>query len=88
MGVRGDARVAEAKNVGTLAPFYQKISFLSTPLKDQFNQIVSDDFYQIMMGTDDVQKMYDDMVAGYKAKGLDAMIEEVNQQAKAAGINP
>ena len=83
-----DARVAEAKNVGTLAPFYQKISFLSTPLKDQFNQIVSDDFYQIMMGTDDVQKMYDDMVAGYKAKGLDAMIEEVNQQAKAAGINP
>ena len=41
---------------------------------------------QIMMGTEPVDKMVDDLMAGYESKGLRAMLEEVNTAAEEAGI--
>lgn len=41
---------------------------------------------QIMMGTEPVDKMVDDLMANYESKGLSDMIAEVNAAAEAAGI--
>mgnify|MGYP005873371361 FL=1 len=60
--------------------------FLSTPLKDNFVYNSDDDLMQIMMGTEPVDKMVDDLMANYESKGLSDMIAEVNAAAEAAGI--
>ena len=39
-----------------------------------------------MMGTEPVDKMVDELLANYEAKGLSAMLDEVNAKAKELGI--
>ena len=39
-----------------------------------------------MMGTDPVDQMVDNLLAGYEAKGLSDMVAEVNEAAAAQGI--
>ena len=60
--------------------------FLSTPLKDSFTYSTNDDLLQIMMGNDPVEQMVDDLLASYEAKGLSAMLDEVNAAANELGI--
>lgn len=55
---------------------------ISTPLKDKFYYNPHDDFYTIMMGTEPVDKMVDSLMEGYKDKGLEPMLDEVNKEAK------
>lgn len=80
------ARHDDALKNGTLPEYYDSVMFLSTPLKDAFIYNTYDDLLQIMMGTEPVDKMVDDLLASYEAKGLSAMLDEVNAQAAALGI--
>ncbi|WP_312642658.1 extracellular solute-binding protein [Hydrogenoanaerobacterium sp.] len=82
-----DARHEDAMNNGTLPKYYDAIMFLSTPLKDKFVYNTNDDLMQIMMGTEPVDKMVDDLMAQYETKGLSSMLKEVNEAAAKAGIS-
>lgn len=81
-------RHQDAVQNGKLPKYYDAISFMSTPLKDSFVYSSSDDMMTVMMGNEPVDKMVEDLLAGYEEKGLSAMLEEVNQAAKEAGIEP
>ena len=71
---------------GTLPKYYDSVLFLSTPLKNEFTFNVNDDFMQIMMGTEPVADMVDELLKNYENNGLSAMIDEVNQAAADQGI--
>lgn len=71
---------------GTLPQYYDSVMFLSTPLKDAFVYNTNDDLLQIMMGTDPVDQMVDELLANYESKGLSKMLEEVNTTAAEQGI--
>lgn len=79
-------RHMDAVNNGTLTKYYDSVLFLSTPLKNEFTFNVNDDFMQIMMGTDPVPDMVDELLKSYESNGLSDMIEEVNQAATEMGI--
>ncbi|WP_418667754.1 extracellular solute-binding protein [Allofournierella sp.] len=81
-----EARHEDAVKNGTLPAYYDGVLFLSTPLKDAFTYSTNDDLLQIMMGTDPVEKMVDDLLASYEGKGLSAMLDEVNAKAAELGI--
>ncbi len=83
-----NARYEEAKNEGEMFEFYQEVSFLYTPLKSDFVYSHTDDFLAVMAGSEPVETMLDDLMAGYEADGLSDMIAEVNQYAADAGITP
>lgn len=76
----------DAVKNGTLPEYYDSVMFLSTPLKDAFTYNTNDDLLQIMMGTEPVDKMVDDLFASYETKGLSAMLAEVNAKAASLGI--
>ena len=71
---------------GYLPKYYDEVKYLSTPKKDTFVCESSDDLLQIMMGTDPVDEMIEDLMEKYEKKGLSEMLEEVNAAAKDAGI--
>ena len=81
-----DARHEDAVQNGTLPEYYDSVMFLSTPLKDAFAYNTNDDLLQIMMGSEPVEKMVDDLLASYEAKGLSDMLDEVNAKAAELGI--
>lgn len=81
-------RHQEAVEIGVLPEICDAAMLISTPLKDKFYFNPHDDFDIIMTGTKPVDKMVDDLMAGYKAKGLEAMLEEVNAEAKSRNIIP
>lgn len=80
------ARHQDAVENGTLPTYYDGVMFLTTPKKDAFVYNTNDDLLQIMMGNEPVDKMVDDLLANYEAKGLSAMLEEVNAAAAQLGI--
>lgn len=80
------ARHEDAVQNGTLPTYYDSVLFLSTPLKDAFVYNTNDDLLQIMMGTDPVDEMVDDLLANYETKGLSDMLAEVNAAAAELGI--
>lgn len=63
-----------------------RLTNLSTPTKDSFTIFDSDDMIRVMISKLPVEVIWKEIVDGYKAKGLDKMIEEVNAKAKAMGI--
>lgn len=79
-------RHQDAVENGYLPTYYDEVRYLSTPKKDAFVYDPSDDLLQIMMGTEPVDKMIDDLMEKYEKKGLSEMLEEVNEAAKEAGI--
>ncbi|MGP1403452.1 MAG: extracellular solute-binding protein [Catonella sp.] len=81
-----DDRHKDAEMNGTLPKYYDSVLFLSTPLKNEFTFNVNDDFMQIMMGTEPVADMVDELLKNYENNGLSAMIDEVNQAAAEQGI--
>lgn len=81
-----EARHEDAVKNGTLPQYYDSVMFLSTPLKDAFVYNTNDDLLQIMMGTDPVDQMVDELLANYESKGLSKMLEEVNTVAAEQGI--
>lgn len=81
-----EERHEDAVQNGTLPKYYDSVLFISTPLKDSFVYNTNDDLLQIMMGTDPVEKMVDDLLANYESKGLSKMLTEVNEAAAAQGI--
>lgn len=80
------ARHEDAVKNGTLPTYYDSVMFLSTPLKDAFVYNTNDNLLQIMMGTAPVEKMVDELLAGYESKGLSNMLAEVNKTAADLGI--
>lgn len=81
-----DERHQDAVENGTLPKYYDGVMFLSTPKKDAFVYNTNDDLLQIMMGTEPVDKMVDDLLANYESKGLSDMLAEVNAAAAELGI--
>ncbi|MGL4344932.1 MAG: extracellular solute-binding protein [Cellulosilyticaceae bacterium] len=79
------AKYNEAMEEGTLPAFDMRYTYLSTPLKDKFVIKPAEDLLNIMMGTEPVEKMYQDLLKKYEQQGLSAMIEEVNTIAKQQG---
>ncbi|MBM7568813.1 putative aldouronate transport system substrate-binding protein [Paenibacillus sacheonensis] len=63
-----------------------RLTDLSTPTKDSFTIFDSDDMIRVMISKLPVETIWQEIVDGYKAKGLDKMIEEVNAKAKELGI--
>ena len=81
-----EARHQDAVENGKLPEICDAAMMLSTPLKDKFAFDPHTDFLAVMMGTEPVDKMVDDLMAKYEAKGLDAMLDEVNALAHEKGI--
>lgn len=75
----------EAAKEGTLPEFDMRYTYLSTPLKDKFVIKPAEDLLNIMMGSEPVEKMYQDLLDKYEQQGLSKMIEEVNAVAKEKG---
>jgi putative aldouronate transport system substrate-binding protein len=79
------AKIEEARTEGKLYDFDLRYTYLSTPLKNDFTFTYGEDLMTIMLGTEPVEKMWNDILQKYKDKGLDEMIAEVNQYAKDKG---
>ncbi|MGG1515595.1 extracellular solute-binding protein [Paenibacillus oryzisoli] len=62
------------------------LTYMSTPAKDKLTVFDHDDMLKVMLSRDPVDKVWGDIVANYKAKGLDKAIEEVNTEAQKQGI--
>ena len=60
--------------------------FMSLPLKNEWTADIGADTIQIIIGKEPVEDMYKKVIDGYKAKGLDAMVDEVNAALAAKGI--
>ncbi|HEY5586380.1 MAG TPA: hypothetical protein VIK78_18050, partial [Ruminiclostridium sp.] len=65
-----------AKNATFITPNF-KAAFDTNEKKSILNSI-QDNFINIIVSKEDVQKMYDKSVEDYKANGLDKLIDEVN----------
>ena len=61
-------------------------AFMSLPLKNEWTADLNADIIKIIIGKEPVEMMYKHVVDGYKAKGLDAMVDEVNEALAAKGI--
>ena len=81
-----EARHMDAVENGRLPNIVDSVLMLSTPLKDKFAFDPHSDFLAVMMGTEPVDKMVDDLMAKYEAKGLQAMLDEVNAVAHEKGL--
>lgn len=58
---------------------------ISTPTKDELNIPVGDKFMQIIIGTDDVEKMFRDFQAECKAQEMETIIDEVTAEMSKLG---
>ncbi|MFB9276450.1 extracellular solute-binding protein [Cohnella cellulosilytica] len=63
-----------------------KLTQLSTPTKDGFTIFDSDDMIRVMISDLPVEAAWQTIIDGYKEKGLDRMIEEVNARAGELGL--
>ncbi|OMC69753.1 hypothetical protein BK121_14105 [Paenibacillus odorifer] len=71
----------------TKVPEYDiRLTYMTTPTKDKFTVLDHDDLLKIMLSKEPVESYWNSIVNDYKAKGLDKMIEEVNEKAKEQGI--
>ncbi|OMF26490.1 hypothetical protein BK133_20255 [Paenibacillus sp. FSL H8-0548] len=71
----------------TKVPEYDiRLTYMSTPTKDSFTVFDHDDLLNVMLSKEPVEQAWQKIVDGYKSKGLDKMIEEVNTKAKEQGI--
>ena len=75
----------QAVATGELPSFDMRITYMSTPLKDKFIIYQADDLMAVMMGAEPVDKMVEDLLKSYEDKGLEAMIQEVNEKAAEMG---
>lgn len=69
----------------TVPKYYPELTMLKTETKVNFSVMDYDDLLNIMMGNEDVETMWNSILAQYETKGLSKMIEEVN--AAAATMN-
>lgn len=65
----------------TVPKYYPELTMLKTDTKTNFTVMDHDDLLNIMMGTDDVETMWNNLLSQYEAQGLSQMIEEVNAAA-------
>jgi len=70
----------------SLQVYEPRLTKLSTPAKDGFSIFDSDDMIRVMISDKPVEEAWKEIVDGYKEKGLDRMIEEVNEAARKMGI--
>ena len=71
----------------TKVPEYDiRLTYMSTATKDSFTVFDHDDLIKVLHSNKPAAEAWNEIVEGYKAKGLDKMIQEVNEKAKAEGI--
>ena len=75
----------QAEATGEMPSFDMRITYMSTPLKDSFVINQADDLIKVMMGTEPVEDMVNELIKEYEDKGLQAMIDEVNAKAAELG---
>lgn len=76
-----------AKEVTKQPDYEVKLTHISTPTKDKFSILDHDFMLKIMAGKEPVEKMWNDVLKEYEGKGLNKMIDEVNEKAKELGLN-
>jgi len=81
------ADLEHARQVAKLPDYEVKLTDISTPAKNKFSVQDYDFMFKIMAGKEPVEKMWEDVLKEYEAKGLSKMIEEVNGKAKEMGLN-
>lgn len=79
--------LAIAKQETKLPDYDVKLTYVSTPTKDKFTILDHDLMLNVMLGTEPVEAMWDNILKDYESKGLSKMIEEVNAKAKDMGLN-
>ncbi|SFT13592.1 extracellular solute-binding protein [Paenibacillus sp. BC26] len=75
-----------AKRMTSKQAYEPRLTNLSTPTKDTFTIFDNDDMIRVMISKLPVEVIWKSILDGYKAKGLDRMINEVNAEAKKLGI--
>lgn len=71
----------------TALPDYEaRLTYLSTPAKDSFAVYDYEDMVRVMLSEEPVETVWNQIIRDYEAKGLDKVIEEVNERAKELGI--
>jgi putative aldouronate transport system substrate-binding protein len=78
------------KKTAIPTPVNYDIRLMSTPAKDKASSLNNDmlaDIVQVVMGTGDPVQAWKNVVRAYGPRGLDDAIREVNEQARAQGIN-
>ncbi|MCT4544003.1 MAG: extracellular solute-binding protein [Vallitalea sp.] len=63
----------------TLPKYYEVNVSMRTPTMNNFLIKPAEDLIRVMIGKEDVSKMYEDLMSEYKNKGLFKMIDEVNE---------
>ncbi|MFI3200359.1 MAG: extracellular solute-binding protein [Eubacteriales bacterium] len=79
------ARKEEAVTIGILPSHDLRYSYLNLPLKNDLFFTTPDDLLTIMISTEPVETMVNQLLADYESKGLSAVIHEVNQAATELG---
>jgi putative aldouronate transport system substrate-binding protein len=69
-------------------PTYFAVDVITTPAKQKFNVKPGDDIIKMLLSKNDAKTDVENLLKSYEAKGLSKVIEEVNAQATAMGINP
>jgi putative aldouronate transport system substrate-binding protein len=71
------------------SPVNWDINYLSTPAKDNLNVDMMPDVIKLVLGSEDIDSAWSEIQQGYlNSKGVQAAIDEVNEQAKILGIQP
>ncbi len=74
------------KDSTRMPQFDIRLTYLSTPAKDKFTVMDYEDLLKVMLSKEPVDKVWEDILNAYRAKGLDTVIDEVNRKAKEMGI--
>lgn len=72
----------------SIPPFDIRLTYLSTPAKDKFTITDYLDMVRVLLSDEPVSQVWGDILEGYRSKGLDKVISEVNAKAKELDINP
>lgn len=80
------ARLEESESA-YIPAYSEQATFYITPLRTTFQSDPTDDMLNIMVGSDPVDQMVDNLMAEYESKGLSDMLEEFNKLADEAGIS-
>lgn len=73
-------------NNSTVPEYDIRLTYMSTPTKDSFTVFDHDDLIKVLHSNKPAAETWNEIIEGYKAKGLDKMIQEVNEEAKLQGI--
>ncbi len=67
--------------------FVIKLTYLSTPAKDKFSILDYEDLLRVLLSKEPVAEAWNGILDEYRERGLEQVIEQVNEKVKETGIN-